>query len=68
MILKQMTSEDGKISHVNGSVGLTVKNAHHTKSKHRFNAILIKIPTQFFTRPRQSNSQLRVEKWKSQDS
>jgi hypothetical protein len=42
------TSEDGKISHAHGLVGLTVKLAIITKSIYRLNEIPIKIPTQLF--------------------
>jgi hypothetical protein len=40
---------DGKIFHVHGSIGLTVKRATLLKAICRFSAILIKIPTQFLT-------------------
>jgi hypothetical protein len=39
-------SGDGKISHVHGSVGVTVKITISPKEINRFNVILIKIPTQ----------------------
>jgi hypothetical protein len=41
-------SEDGKISHAHGLVSLTVKIAILPNEIYRFNAILIKIPAQFF--------------------
>ena len=48
---KLKISEDGKISHAHGSVGLTVKMSNLTKkqSTDSFSAMPIKIPMQFFT-------------------